>query len=315
MISVEQATKLASDSFPNGPEELSAHLGITIHETPLDGCDGWCLSDGDKAIIRLNDELSPGRKRFTLAHELGHIILGVPTIVGETYEDMFKSDSEEERRVNSLASSLLLPIDVVKKTLSDLPVVAGTLKKLAIKAKISELATAVSVCNLASEIGLDKAWIVLFDGKVIRWQWSKFNALTEKVSLTLLDESRKTFPAAFRYTNSESDNAIVASIIENPFYGTSTLFVQKLPAEIGMNQTIPEKRKELEQYLFADDIKYQQQMSGLLGAWKNRIIKDCMTQEQAEADFWNQYKQRLENTPFNSKQGRDYVHLRISEWY
>ena len=312
MISVQQAIEFARRHFPEGPERLAEHLGVPVRESPMDGCDGWCLATGDKSIIRINSKLSPARKRFTLAHELGHVILGVPTVIGESLEDILGSNSTEERRVNELASELLIPTDIVKTSLPELPIVATALKKLAKKSKVSELSTAIRVCNLANQIGLDKAAVVLFDEDQVRWQWSKtLKTISNETAAKLLAESRKAAPRAFRHKRKQGD-VIVASTIENPYFGSATLFVQLLPAEIGMNLSRSEKRKQLEEILFVNDGKLQRRMAGLMGAHKKRIAN--MTKEQAEADFWERNCKKLENTPVNSKQGREYVRLRISDW-
>jgi Zn-dependent peptidase ImmA (M78 family) len=54
-------------------------------------------------------------------------------------------NSDEERRVNELASALLIPTEVVKAALRKLPVVAAALRKLARNANVSELAAAFHV--------------------------------------------------------------------------------------------------------------------------------------------------------------------------
>ena len=312
MISPQQAADFAKKHFPKAPEDLAAHLGISVRESPMDGCDGWCLINDKQAIIRLNSSLSPTRKRFTLAHELGHLILGVPAIVGESYEDMLASDSDEERRVNELASALLIPKDVAKASLSDLPVVAAALMKLAKKANVSQLMAAIRVCNLASEIGLQNASVVLFDDDQVRWQWSKTLKMGNETAVDLLVKSRQAAPQAFRQQRPQGD-VVVASTIENPYFGSATLFVQLLPKEIGLNLSHHEKRKQLEQLLFSHDVKLQQRMSGCIGALKNRI--EGKTQKQVEEDFWSRYRETLKNTAMDSKVGREYVRLRIREWF
>jgi len=312
MISVLQATKFAGEHFPEAPEKLSEHLGVTIRESPMGGCDGWCLTTGKRTIIRINSSLPPSRKRFTLAHELGHLILGVPTVVGESFEDMLGSSSAEEPRVNELASELLIPTNVVKASLPDLPVVAAALQRLAKKAKVSELAAAIRVCNLASEIGLVNASVVLFDGEHVRWQWSKTLTMPNETAVGLLIESRRAAPHAFRLKRSQGD-VIVASTIENPYFGSATLFVQLLPAELGMTLSDFERRKQLEQVLFASDVKLQQRLSGLFGAHKNRI--EGMTLDEAISSFWERNREKLKATPIDSQDGREYVQLRIGEWF
>lgn len=44
MITPEAARKFALEHFPNGPEALVQKLGITVRESEMSGCDGWCLT-------------------------------------------------------------------------------------------------------------------------------------------------------------------------------------------------------------------------------------------------------------------------------
>ena len=312
MISPKLATDFARQHFPKVPEKLADHLGIEVRESPMVGCDGWCLTIGERSIIRLNSSLPPTRRRFTLAHELGHLILGVPTVVGESFEGMFGSDSDEERQVNDLASELLIPTDIVKSSIPDLPVVAAALKNLAKRSDVSELAAAIRVCNLSSEIGLINASVVLFDDDQVRWQWSRTLTMPNDFAVELLIRSRRATPHAYRQ-QTERGEIVVASTIENPHFGSATLFVQLLPAELGMNLSHHEKRKELEQRLFVGNVKLQQQMSGLMGAHKQRIAG--MTEDQAVAFFWERHHDKLQNTTINSDEGHEYVRLRIGEWF
>ncbi|MFC1758564.1 ImmA/IrrE family metallo-endopeptidase [Planctomycetota bacterium] len=308
----EQACLFAEEHFPKGPEELAAHLEIEVRESELDGCDGYCISLDDTSIIRINSLQSGNRKRFTLAHELGHLILGIPSLLGETFAQMIASDSEEERRVNQLASELLMPTRFVKATLPDLPVVAMGLKRLAKKAKVSELSAAIRACNSAEELGLRNASVVLFnDDDDVTWQWSKTLRIPENTAKSLLAAAREEAPKPFRYKRDEGD-VIVASTIENPYFGSATLFVQLLPLEDGMNVSHHERRKELETQLFLDDNGLRNKVSGLMGAHKPRI--ENMGLEEAVALFWERNQAKLEPTELNSDIGREYVRLRISEW-
>jgi Zn-dependent peptidase ImmA (M78 family) len=312
MISEPQVGQFANLHFPEAPERLAKHLGVIVRESPMDGCDGWCLTTGEKTIIRLNNKLPKVRRRFTLAHELGHLILGVPTIVGESFEDMIRSDSSDERRVNDLASELLLPLTQVTAALPAPPVVAEGLKRLAKKANVSELAAAVRVCNLAQTIGLVNASVVLFDGDQIRWQWSRTLKIPARTAVLLLSEARKVAPIAYRHERTDG-NVIVASTIENPSFGSATLFVQLLPAQLAKNQSSHERRIELEGRLFEADIKLRQQINGYLGYYKSR--HGATSHAHNVADFWKRYGEKLKNTPLDSASGREYVNLRLSEWF
>lgn len=314
MILADDARRFAETHFPEAPEKLAAHLGVSIRESPLDGCDGWCLTLDNRSIIRINSNQSPGRKRFTLSHELGHLILGIPGVVGETYEQMLSSNSAEERRVNDLASELLMPTSLVQSLLPEATVVAGDLKKLAKRANVSDLAAAIRVCNLATEIGLISASVVLFEGDRVKWQWSRTLQMPEQTSHNLLAAAREASPAAFRH-HREDGNVIVASIIENPYFGSATLFVQLLPAELGISLSNHERRKSLEEVLFLNDVKLQQRVSGLFGAHKPRISVAQLSLDAAIADFWQRNTVKLTGTSLDSQSGREYVALRIGEWF
>ena len=127
MISVEKALEFASERFPEGPEKLAEHLHVDVRHSAMSGCDGWCLFYNDRAVIRISSRLVESRQRFTLAHELGHLLLDIPSLIGESFSDILKSNDVEERRVNEVAAELLIPREIVKATVSDLPVVASVL--------------------------------------------------------------------------------------------------------------------------------------------------------------------------------------------
>ena len=312
MISDIKARQFAKRHFPKAPEMLAKFLEVTVRESPMDGCDGWCVAPGSRAIIRINSKLPATRRRFTLAHELGHLILGVPTVVGETFEEMLRSNTDEERRVNDLASELLMPADVVEASLPELPVVAAALKQLAKKANVSELAAAVRVCNLASEIGLLNASVVFFDCEQIRWQWSRTLKISNNIAGDVLAEARKAAPGAFRRPTKKGE-VIVASIIENPFIGSAALFLQLLPSELGMKLSRNERRRELEGHLFANNKPFYHRVSGMMGFHKTRL--ENKTPADSEADFWRRYREVLKNSSLDSNAGREYVKLRVSEWF
>ena len=312
MISPDEAICIARDAFPLGPERLVEILKPTVQRRLLGGCDGFCISKGDRAVIFLNEVHQPRRQRFTLAHELSHLILGVPSIAGETLSDMLGSDTEDEKRVNALAAELLLPREIVESTVTEVPVVADVLKRLANKAEVSTVTAALRVANLATDLGLKNASVVHFDGSGVKWQWSSTISMPDSTARDLLRAARKSAPNAFRGDLGDGTFA-VASTIENNFFDTATLFVQVLPEEIANNVTSDERRKELEAILFVDNKKLFRSMTGYIGALKNRI--NGKTQIEVEFDFWERYTDKLSSTTMDSAEGREYVALRIGQWY
>lgn len=315
MMDIEKAKRFAEKHFPNGPEALAEKLGIDVVESPLTGCDGWVLSDTAGSIIRLNSENSPKRRRFTLAHELGHLLLGVPTVVGESFYDSLQSDNAEERRVNDLASELLLPQSVVEKTLPSVPVLAAQLRKLAKQAKVSELAAAIRVANLATEIGLVNASVAFFQNDEFRWNWSKTLTVRPDVAVRLLNDAKESDPHPFRFDRKKTNDVIVASLIANPYHNSATLFVQLLPSEVGNQLSAAERRIQLEEYLFKEDNQFRMELQGVFGAFRPKCKSWSLN--VAFNEFFKQKGDRWDGqrrSRLHSEKGREYVRLRLKEW-
>jgi Zn-dependent peptidase ImmA (M78 family) len=315
MMPIEQAKHFTEKHFPMGPERLAAELGIEVCEAPLTGCDGWVLSGPTGALIRLSNNSPTKRRRFTLAHELGHVLLGVPTVVGESVYESLKSNDAEERQVNDLASELLLPKSIVQQSLSSIPVVAEQLRKLAKQANVSEIAAAIRVANLAKEVGLVNASVAFFREDVFEWQWSKTLRMSRQIAAALLEKTKESAPLAARIQRKTTNDVIVASLIENLGFGSATLFVQLLPAEVGNQLSKAEKRQQLEAFLFKDDDQFRMQLQGVFGAFRPKC--KVWTLETAFAEFYKQKGQRwsgVRGMRLNSVKGREYVRLRLQEW-
>jgi hypothetical protein len=88
-------------------QAMALRLGISrIVEEPLPFEGGvFQLSDGGR-VIKINATSPRARKRFTLAHEIGHLLLGEPGLRSSCgHNDML------ERKCDAIASELLMPTD------------------------------------------------------------------------------------------------------------------------------------------------------------------------------------------------------------
>lgn len=95
-------------SLVNGWKEKK----ITIVRYPLlDRISGMCTRIGDDIVIGINSKSSYGRQRFTLAHELYHILYeeNMERVICDMSMGDSKSDSEKE--ADWFASYLLMPYD------------------------------------------------------------------------------------------------------------------------------------------------------------------------------------------------------------
>src|SRR2546422_5292813 len=116
--------KNAITSAPVPLEQLTEALGVEVRCTPAEErLSGFLLRESgtDRAIIGVNEAQHPHRQRFTIAHELGHLLLhtGQDIYVDERSETGLKinlRDEEartgtqpEEIEANLFAAELLMP--------------------------------------------------------------------------------------------------------------------------------------------------------------------------------------------------------------
>ena len=202
-ITVEDALLFAEENFPNAPERLVDYLEIEVKHSPLN-CDGWCLQFDDRAVIRINSKMSDVRQRFTVAHEIGHLIYGVTTVVGE-YITPFGRKNREERIIDKFAAEFLLPTSIVLDTIREIPVTAKVLQRFARKSKVSQSTVALRVASLTTQIGLSDASVVLYESDELKWQWSETLRLSGDTPAEILTECAKFAPNPARIPHGQNE--------------------------------------------------------------------------------------------------------------
>jgi len=84
--------------------------------------DAVCINKAEKALVILNLNQSENRKRFTLAHELGHLIIpwhvGLVSCHTNSNYEVNSSYSKMESEANSFAAELLMPTHWLIKLVS-----------------------------------------------------------------------------------------------------------------------------------------------------------------------------------------------------
>lgn len=89
---------------------LCHKMGIRVqYYTPKDKNDGYCTIFLGRPRIFVSSECSPERQRFTIAHELGHILLGHVGRAVLVNREPSGTDNPIERDANVFASRLLAP--------------------------------------------------------------------------------------------------------------------------------------------------------------------------------------------------------------
>jgi Zn-dependent peptidase ImmA (M78 family)/transcriptional regulator with XRE-family HTH domain len=93
-------------------------FGADVAVVALDaGFDGLAASSDEAKLIVLGTSQVPARQRFTLAHELGHLLAGDDQGVhlDRDVYDKAQAKDPSEMRANSFASAFLMPQDVLRE--------------------------------------------------------------------------------------------------------------------------------------------------------------------------------------------------------
>ncbi len=316
-ITEADALRFAEAHFPNAPEKLAEHLDIQVRSSQI-SCDGYCLPSEGRSLIRINSAASAARRRFTLAHELGHLVLGIPTVVGETMMDSQRSKSAEEKQVNKFAEDILLPVSIAKQFITEVPVTASVIKATAKKAKVSKLFAARRLASIAKEIGLKDGLVVFYKDNAYAWQWSDTIGIQPAVAQELLAECLQAIPHPAKFARPDQNDYIVASLLENPYLDMTTVFVQVVDEEYGLKETTEEQRRKLEAILFADFPNLKQSFNACLGMVKietyTRSTEACLALFNAKYLNGSRNWDRGFQTLLKSEQGQDYLRLRLKAW-
>ena len=89
---------------------------ITIIEYPMSSrISGMCTKENEDIVICINSTTSYGRQRFTLAHELYHVLYeeDIKRVICDM--SMNGDKSESEREADQFASYLLMPYDALQE--------------------------------------------------------------------------------------------------------------------------------------------------------------------------------------------------------
>ncbi len=92
-------------------------LGIEVYAQPCRAFGALFLLRGGRGVLLVNSSLPQGRARFSIAHELGHLLLRHNPLgrIGEP------RDPDQERQADRFASELLMPESLLRGDCEKLP--------------------------------------------------------------------------------------------------------------------------------------------------------------------------------------------------
>ena len=149
------------ESIPVDPVVLANKLGMAVHNAKFsdDNIVGMIAKRGDRTTLLVNASDPPFRKRFTIAHELGHHFLhlledgefvdGEANLFRQPHEDQqdVTPQRRQEIQANIFASALLMPADAVRSERKQ----PRSLEAMARKFNVSEAAMGFRVDQLGLE--------------------------------------------------------------------------------------------------------------------------------------------------------------------
>lgn len=169
-------TKLSLKPPINVKGLVEVYADLTITKIPIEGVDGISLdlkTPGKKARVILNAGNPPTRQRFTLAHELGHLL--IPWHTGSIVDHLdptqaHATDSywEFESEANSFAGELLMPSQWVSHLLSGTDDLADLHKHIAEECEVSVHAAAIRLSQLLPKnlvFAVERTGIIEFSGR------------------------------------------------------------------------------------------------------------------------------------------------------
>ena len=160
-ISVLEENNLLN--LPINVNKLAKKLGVGVEPSDFnDEVSGLFVIKDDKPFIAYNINQSKKRRRFTIAHELGHFILhskNKSLFVDKNKSVMYRNSESstgellKEREANAFAAALLMPIPLI---LSEIEGLDGDdiIERLASKFNVSTQAMSFRLSNLGYDFGM-----------------------------------------------------------------------------------------------------------------------------------------------------------------
>lgn len=175
IISIANEYADSYEKFPLDLDKLLYDLNIELIETSLNN-DGYYVNYNQQYYIFINESLyPPQRKRFTIAHEIGHYLLhGEKTIlkVSKSKNLIFNYDSElksVEQEANFFASELLAPKKVV---IENLPNRTLTFNDIEIISSLFDISITSSAIKCIENSKTENEILLYFDKFDSRLWWS-----------------------------------------------------------------------------------------------------------------------------------------------
>ena len=184
---------LPTTPYGKGVREIKPPMALAIR-----GFEGSLVRNPEDATewgIFYNDSASPERRRFTVAHELGHFILH------REQQSLFNCDKESvysghdtmrviEREADDFASNLLMPGDVLREMIAGQRIDMRCLGAIAKRFKVSFEALCIRFIKYTEQ----RAILVYWDNGFIKYEWRSKKAVLTRARVRRTGDPQEPLP-------------------------------------------------------------------------------------------------------------------------
>ncbi|WP_234744866.1 ImmA/IrrE family metallo-endopeptidase [Burkholderia sp. WTPI3] len=158
--------------------------------SPIASCEGMLVRNPDDAAewgIFYNGNASPERKRFTIAHELGHFILHRDRQMSFQCDKASVYSGQDtlaviEREADDFASNLLLPGDVLRDAMAGQTINLHLLSQLASRFQVSFEALCIRFIKYTDL----RAILLHWDNGFLKYEWRSRSAVLSRARIQRL---------------------------------------------------------------------------------------------------------------------------------
>ena len=149
--------------------EIAEKLNLSVRGKSLTGCDGALLrsTTGSKGIIVVKKSIREfGRKRFTIAHELGHLMLhGASAACMASDVGQWSDAKKSEKDADEFAAELLIPSEEVQSIINGERPSLQLIRRVAEQYETSFSASGWRFCDIVSV----PCAIIWSTDRIIQW--------------------------------------------------------------------------------------------------------------------------------------------------
>lgn len=234
----ELAVKYSLGGPPYDPALVAEGLGVKVERDELDGIDGYVEVEGDKYRTVISTKVSWHRYRFTLGHELCHVLLMKAAARNDRPIPLVRyrvnggppglhQDSNEERLCDDFAGELLMPSNEIKLRLAQTEISPQIIFSLANDYDVSTEAAARKVIYI---VGSSRSACSLWDLRTLWpmpvWWCGTKTTRSDKNLLESLARQKKDVTVEWTSSKKKSPVHIQAQVMITPGLNYALFFIR-----------------------------------------------------------------------------------------